>query len=80
MFLHRNWLDHQERNATAKHERLESELHASKANLVKEAIRQGNNDLGDFYYARGDLQVGRPGGSAATSFFLHLCERTLRVA
>jgi COP9 signalosome complex subunit 1 len=37
-------------------ERLEAELHGAKANLIKESIRLGHNDLGDFYYARGALQ------------------------
>lgn len=50
-------MDHQERLAISNQERLETELQASKANLVKESIRQGHNDLGDFFYARGDLQV-----------------------
>jgi hypothetical protein len=29
-----------------------------KSNLIKESIRMGHVQLGDFYYARGDLQVG----------------------
>jgi hypothetical protein len=28
------------------------------ANLIKESIRLSHNDLGDFFYERGDLQVG----------------------
>ena len=38
-------------------ERLEGDLTAYKANLVKESIRMGHNDLGDFFYAAGDLQA-----------------------
>jgi COP9 signalosome complex subunit 1 len=36
-------------------ERLEVELNSCKANLVKENIRMGHNDLGDFYFKRGEL-------------------------
>lgn len=43
--------------AAQKQERLESELHSHKTNLIKESIRLGHNDLGDFFYNRGDLQV-----------------------
>lgn len=35
-----------------------------KSNLIKESIRMGHNELGDFFYARGDLQVGAQGGWA----------------
>ena len=38
-------------------QKLESDLVAYKNQLIKESIRMGNNDLGDFYYNRGDLQV-----------------------
>lgn len=29
----------------------------AKSNLIKESIRMGHNDLGDLFYAQGDLQV-----------------------
>jgi len=35
-----------------------AELNVYKSNLIKESIRMGHNELGDFFYARGDLQVG----------------------
>jgi len=54
--LDRAWIDSTDKRAAAVSERLENELTGSKANLVKEAIRAGHNDLGDFYYDRGDLQ------------------------
>lgn len=28
-----------------------------KSNLIKESIRMGHNELGDFFYSRGDLQA-----------------------
>ena len=55
----RDWVDATERKAAAKLDRLETELNGYKTNLIKESIRMGHNDLGDFYYARGDLQVQR---------------------
>ena len=59
----RGWVDTTERRAAAKLDRLESELNGYKTNLIKESIRMGHNDLGDFHYARGDLQV--PGAGVA---------------
>ncbi len=46
-----------DRSSQARLERLEAELHGYKTNLIKESIRMGHNDLGDFYFGRGDLQV-----------------------
>ncbi|KIY96361.1 COP9 signalosome complex subunit 1, partial [Monoraphidium neglectum] len=53
--LDQSLLDSTEKAAAARKERLESELHGSKSNLIKESIRLGHNDLGDFYYNRGSL-------------------------
>eukprot|EP01114_Cavostelium_apophysatum_P008037 TRINITY_DN2029_c0_g1_i1.p1 TRINITY_DN2029_c0_g1~~TRINITY_DN2029_c0_g1_i1.p1 ORF type:complete len:458 (-),score=136.28 TRINITY_DN2029_c0_g1_i1:39-1412(-) len=38
-------------------ERLELELNGHKTNLIKESIRLGHNELGDFHYNRGDLNA-----------------------
>ncbi|KAH9192666.1 hypothetical protein AeNC1_005366 [Aphanomyces euteiches] len=38
-----------------RHDRLEQELNSYKSSLIKESIRIGHNDLGDFYYNAGDL-------------------------
>ena len=59
----RDWVDATERKAAAQLERLDNELNGYKSNLIKESIRMGHNDMGDFYYARGDLQVGPPSGA-----------------
>ncbi len=53
-------MDATERKAAAQLERLDNELNGYKSNLIKESIRMGHNDMGDFYYARGDLQVSLP--------------------
>ena len=50
-------IDQKERKAAQRHDRLEAELNNYKPNLIKESIRMGHNDMGDFYYGRGDLQV-----------------------
>eukprot|EP00879_Flechtneria_rotunda_P011738 GHRR01012259.1.p1 GENE.GHRR01012259.1~~GHRR01012259.1.p1 ORF type:complete len:109 (+),score=33.92 GHRR01012259.1:1683-2009(+) len=57
MVFCRQLLESVEVCAAQKQERLEAELHSHKTNLIKESIRLGHNDLGDFFYNRGDLQV-----------------------
>ena len=34
-----------------------ADLNVYKSNLIKESIRMGHNELGDFFYSRGDLQA-----------------------
>jgi hypothetical protein len=55
--VRRSFVEAVDRRAAQKQERLEAELHGYKTNLIKESIRMGHNDLGDFFYDRGDLQV-----------------------
>ncbi|OQR92082.1 COP9 signalosome complex subunit 1 [Achlya hypogyna] len=43
------------RSNASRHERLEQELNSYKSSLIKESIRIGHNDLGEFYYRVGDL-------------------------
>lgn len=57
-------MDQVELAAVQRQERLEAELHGHKTNLIKESIRQSHNALGDFFYSRGDLQVGAWEGGA----------------
>lgn len=54
--LDQEWVDSVDRRAAQRLEKLENELNGYKTNLIKESIRMGYNDLGDFYYGRGDLQ------------------------
>ncbi|KAF5451538.1 hypothetical protein F2P56_026639 [Juglans regia] len=49
------WCDMVDRRAEQKKEKLENELNAYRTNLIKESIRMGYNDFGDFYYAHGAL-------------------------
>ncbi|PON62676.1 26S proteasome regulatory subunit Rpn7/COP9 signalosome complex subunit [Trema orientale] len=49
------WRDSVDRRAEQKKEKLENELNAYRTNLIKESIRMGYNDFGDFYYAHGAL-------------------------
>ncbi|KAM7508690.1 hypothetical protein LguiA_019143 [Lonicera macranthoides] len=44
-----------DRRAEQRKEKLENELNAYRTNLIKESIRMGYNDFGDFYYAHGAL-------------------------
>ncbi|EFJ08729.1 hypothetical protein SELMODRAFT_235966 [Selaginella moellendorffii] len=50
------WVDVVDRRAVQRQEKLDMELNGYKTNLIKESIRMGYNDLGDFFYSRGDLQ------------------------
>ncbi|KAH6779835.1 COP9 signalosome complex subunit 1 [Perilla frutescens var. hirtella] len=49
------WADAVDRRAELRKEKLENELNAYRTNLIKESIRMGYNDFGDFYYAHGQL-------------------------
>ncbi|XP_059634118.1 COP9 signalosome complex subunit 1-like [Cornus florida] len=49
------WTESVDHRAEQRREKLENELNAYKTNLIKESIRMGFNDLGDFYYAHGVL-------------------------
>ncbi|KAJ5719830.1 26S proteasome regulatory subunit Rpn7 [Penicillium malachiteum] len=49
------WVGKVRADMQAKTERLESELRGYKNNLIKESIRMGNEDLGNHFYATGDL-------------------------
>ncbi|GAY42097.1 hypothetical protein CUMW_064260 [Citrus unshiu] len=49
------WCDSVDRRAEQRKEKLENELNAYRTNLIKESIRMGYNDFGDFYYAHGAL-------------------------
>eukprot|EP00270_Netrium_digitus_P022111 TRINITY_DN977_c0_g1_i1.p1 TRINITY_DN977_c0_g1~~TRINITY_DN977_c0_g1_i1.p1 ORF type:complete len:449 (-),score=121.18 TRINITY_DN977_c0_g1_i1:57-1403(-) len=52
----KDWVDLVDKRATQRHEKLEIELNGYKTNLIKESIRMGYNDMGEFHYNRGDLQ------------------------
>ncbi|XP_042506048.1 COP9 signalosome complex subunit 1 [Macadamia integrifolia] len=49
------WIDNVDRRAEQRKEKLENELNSYRTNLIKESIRMGYNDFGDFYYAHGAL-------------------------
>ncbi len=55
--LSSTWIEDTENRAKLTEEKIQQELSSAKANLVKESVRTGHNELGDFYYQRGDLQV-----------------------
>ncbi|KNA13579.1 hypothetical protein SOVF_115340 [Spinacia oleracea] len=50
-----SWIEAVERRAEQRKEKLDNELNAYRTNLIKESIRMGYNDFGDFYYAHGQL-------------------------
>ncbi|KAG7018974.1 COP9 signalosome complex subunit 1, partial [Cucurbita argyrosperma subsp. argyrosperma] len=49
------WCEMIERRAEQRKDKLENELNAYRTNLIKESLRMGYNDFGDFYYAHGSL-------------------------
>ncbi|KAK2983978.1 hypothetical protein RJ640_027303 [Escallonia rubra] len=49
------WAEAVDRRAEQRKEKLENELNAYRTNLIKESIRMGYNDFGDFYYVHGLL-------------------------
>eukprot|EP01102_Stenamoeba_stenopodia_P022456 TRINITY_DN935_c0_g1_i3.p1 TRINITY_DN935_c0_g1~~TRINITY_DN935_c0_g1_i3.p1 ORF type:complete len:205 (+),score=58.54 TRINITY_DN935_c0_g1_i3:151-765(+) len=51
----REWMDSTDKKANWALEKLEQELNTAKVNLAKENIRVAHNEIGDFYYQRGDL-------------------------
>ncbi|KAH7686844.1 26S proteasome regulatory subunit Rpn7/COP9 signalosome complex subunit 1 protein [Dioscorea alata] len=53
--LDQAWADAVDRRAELKKEKLENELNGYRTNLIKESIRMGYNDFGDFYYSHGQL-------------------------
>nr|CCA15119.1 COP9 signalosome complex subunit 1 putative [Albugo laibachii Nc14] len=48
-------IDNIKRNVAHTHACLEQELNSYKSSMIKESIRMGHNDLGEFYYHLGDL-------------------------
>ena len=46
-----------DKQAQQQHEKLDLDLSSYKTNLIKESIRMGHNDLGEFFYDRGDLNA-----------------------
>ncbi|XP_008795398.1 COP9 signalosome complex subunit 1-like [Phoenix dactylifera] len=53
--LDQAWADAVARRAEQRKDKLDNELNVYRTNLIKESIRMGYNDLGDFYYAHGQL-------------------------
>jgi len=49
------WVESEDKKATQRLEKLENDLSQHKTSLVKDSIRMGHNDLGDFHSARGDF-------------------------
>jgi len=51
------WAEQVDRKATQRLEKLEADLNLHKTSLVKESIRFGHNELGDFHYERGEYNT-----------------------
>ncbi|XP_047337419.1 COP9 signalosome complex subunit 1-like [Impatiens glandulifera] len=53
--LDMDWIEGVERRAEQKKDKLENELNTYRTNMIKESIRMGYNDFGDFFYVHGAL-------------------------
>eukprot|EP01121_Diplochlamys_sp_Union-15-3_P013626 TRINITY_DN425_c0_g1_i2.p1 TRINITY_DN425_c0_g1~~TRINITY_DN425_c0_g1_i2.p1 ORF type:complete len:467 (-),score=86.86 TRINITY_DN425_c0_g1_i2:119-1489(-) len=53
--LDQAWADSVDKKAQQQLDRLEHELETAKTSLIKESIRMGNTELGNFHYHRGDM-------------------------
>lgn len=80
------WCDGVERKMEQKKERLENELNAYRTNLIKESIRMGYNDFGDFYYSHGLLgdafksYVRTRDYCTTSKHIIHMCLSTILVS
>ncbi|ETL94579.1 hypothetical protein L917_07486 [Phytophthora nicotianae] len=78
-----NFIDNVKHNAAQQHERLEQELNSYKSTMIKESIRMGHNDLGDFYYELGDLASALKSFAQARDYCTtdkHIIEMCLNVS
>jgi COP9 signalosome complex subunit 1 len=80
------WIDSVDKKAQQQLERLEMDLNGFKANLIKESIRMGHNDLGDFFYQRGDLNnalkcyVRTRDYCTTSKHIIHMCLNVIKVS
>lgn len=81
-----SWCEGVDRKAEQKKERLENELNAYRTNLIKESIRMGYNDFGDFYYSHGQLgdafksYVRTRDYCTTSKHIVHMCLSTILVS
>ncbi|KAI9989551.1 hypothetical protein PInf_019836 [Phytophthora infestans] len=78
-----SFIDNVKHNAAQQHERLEQELNSYKSTMIKESIRMGHNDLGDFYYNLGDLASALKSFAQARDYCTtdkHIIEMCLNVS
>jgi len=80
------WREQIDKKAQQQQDKLEIELGNHRTSLIKENIRAGHSDLGDFFYARGDLPsalksyVRMRDYSSTTPLMVNLCLTVIRVA
>ncbi|CAH0485571.1 unnamed protein product [Peronospora farinosa] len=77
------FIDSVKHTAVKQHERLEQELNSYKSTMIKESIRMGHNDLGDFYFKLGDLPAALKSFAQARDYCTtdkHIIEMCLNVS
>mmetsp|Transcript_24894 Transcript_24894/g.27705 ORF Transcript_24894/g.27705 Transcript_24894/m.27705 type:complete len:442 (+) Transcript_24894:38-1363(+) len=81
-----SWADAVDKKAAQQMDRLEHDLEAAKASLIKESIRVGNIELGNFFYERGDLQsslrcyVRARDYCTSAAHIIEMCMHVIRVS
>ncbi|KAI9663886.1 MAG: hypothetical protein M1821_007376 [Bathelium mastoideum] len=79
--LDTSWAEARTKQIKAEGDRLEAELKGYKNNLIKESIRMGNEDLGNFAYSTGDFQAAAKAYNRMRDYATlpkHIAEMTLR--
>ncbi|CAH0475769.1 unnamed protein product [Peronospora belbahrii] len=77
------FIDTIKHKAFQQHEKLEQELNSYKSTMIKESIRMGHNDLGEFYFKSGDLSAALKSFAQARDYCTtdkHIIEMCLNVS
>ncbi|KAG0263794.1 COP9 signalosome complex subunit 1 [Actinomortierella ambigua] len=86
LMIDKGWVDAQALAAKQRTETLETELKNYKRNSIKESIRMANNELGDHYYACGDLTAAHRSYSrtrdycATSKHIIDMCMNVIKVS
>ncbi|XP_047324376.1 COP9 signalosome complex subunit 1-like [Impatiens glandulifera] len=84
--LDSDWADTIDKKAELRQKKLETDLSGYRLNLIKESIRMGYNDFGDFYYAHGKLEDAFKNYIRARDYcttskhHLHMCTSAILVS
>ncbi|TDH65779.1 hypothetical protein CCR75_001338 [Bremia lactucae] len=78
-----SYIENVKHTSAQQYERLEQELNSYKSTMIKESIRMGHDDLGNFYYELGDLPAALKSFAQARDYCTtdkHIIEMCLNVS